>query len=103
MSTDTQDPRSQNIKREHGETKGRYSYREEGKPEAELTYSISNAHLIIIDHTGVPEAYRGESVGKLLWQKSVEDARAEGVKILPLCPFAAAMFRRYPEAQDVLK
>ena len=33
---------------------------------------------------------------------SVEDARAEGRRILPLCTFAAAQFRRNPDWQDVL-
>ncbi|TIW42998.1 MAG: N-acetyltransferase, partial [Mesorhizobium sp.] len=33
----------------------------------------------------------------------VEDARAAGKKIIPLCPFANAQFRRHPEWADVLK
>ena len=35
--------------------------------------------------------------------RAVEDARAAGKKIIPLCPFAAAQFRRHPEWADVLK
>ena len=35
--------------------------------------------------------------------RAVEDMRAAGKKIIPLCPFANAQFRRHPEWADVLK
>mgnify|MGYP006273861971 FL=1 len=44
---------------------------------------------------------RGTGAGAALVERAVADARAEGVKITPLCPFAAAQFRRHPEWQDV--
>ena len=82
--------------------KGRYVARAPGKPEAELTYSVMNAHTIIIDHTGVPDEWRGMGVGKALVKRAVEDARARSVKIVPLCPFAKAQIARTPEWRDVL-
>lgn len=92
---------SYEIHREEGETKGRYTVRLDGH-EAEMTYSRAGEHLIIIDHTGVPEGLRGRGVGEALVQRGVEDARAEGRKIVPLCPFAKAQIQRRPEWQDVL-
>lgn len=84
-------------------SKGRYATRPEPDgPEAELTYSRASDALIIIDHTGVPEAYRGGNVGFALVKRAVDDARAGGYKILPLCPFAAAQFRRHKDWHDVL-
>jgi predicted GNAT family acetyltransferase len=48
------------ITREDGASKGRYAARVEGQEgEAELTYSRVNPHLIIADHTGVPDSMRG--------------------------------------------
>jgi predicted GNAT family acetyltransferase len=35
-------------------------------------------------------------------QRGVEDARAEGRKIIALCPFAKALISRHSEWQDVL-
>lgn len=89
------------ITLEQTDSKGRYLYRDAGS-EAEMTFSKAGAHLIIIDHTGVPDAFRGQGVGAALVLRVVEDARAAGKKILPLCPFAAAQFRRHPEWADVL-
>ena len=69
---------------------------------AEMTYSRAGESLIIIDHTAVPEALRGRGIGEKLVARAVEDARAAGLKIIPLCPFAAEQFRRHPEFGDVL-
>lgn len=89
------------IQREVGETKGRYFVVVDGV-EAELTYSRVSDSMIIIDHTEVPDALRGLKVGVRLVEKAVEDARREGVSIIPLCPFAKAQIRRHKEWQDVL-
>jgi predicted GNAT family acetyltransferase len=45
---------------------------------------------------------RGRKIGVALVERAVEDARAEGIKIVPLCPFAKAQIARHPEWQEVL-
>jgi predicted GNAT family acetyltransferase len=70
--------------------------------EAEMTYSRASPTLIIIDHTDVPDALRGRGVGQALVERSVLDARREGFRIIPLCPFARAQFERHPAWRDVL-
>lgn len=96
MAIDTAD-----ITLEETPGKGRYIYRADGA-EAEMTFSKAGDHLIIIDHTGVPDAFRGQGVGLALVLRGVLDARAAGKKVLPLCSFAAAQFRRHPDWSDVL-
>lgn len=88
------------ITRDHGDTKGRYVLRQDGA-EAELTYSILSPAKIIADHTGVPDTLRGSGAGRALVERLVADARAEGVKIIALCPFVKAQAARHPEWQDV--
>lgn len=83
--------------------KGRYVIAGPDGAEAELTFTKVGATQIIIDHTGVPDAFRGQGAGLRLVERAVEDARAAGKTIIPLCPFAAAQFRRHPEWADVLK
>ncbi|MBF9061462.1 N-acetyltransferase [Rhodobacterales bacterium HKCCSP123] len=89
------------ITREVTGSKGRYVLRD-GEAEAELTYSILSPSHVIADHTGVPDAMRGTGAGKRLVERLVADARAEGVKITPLCPFVRAQTARHPEWADVL-
>jgi predicted GNAT family acetyltransferase len=90
------------VEREDGTSKGRYRIVIEGV-EAEMTYSRAGKQLIIIDHTEVPAALRGRKVGERLVRQAVEDARRDGIFIMPLCPFAKAQMERHPEWQDVLR
>ena len=71
--------------------------------EGELTYSRVNPALIIADHTGVPDSFRGKGVAKALVQRLVDDARAQGVKIIPLCPYVNAERRKHPDWSDVFQ
>jgi predicted GNAT family acetyltransferase len=53
-------------------------------------------------HTGVPPALEGRGIAASLVRTAVEHARANGLKIAPLCSYVAVYMRRHPEAQDVL-
>jgi len=88
------------ITREQGSSKGRYVIRQGGE-EAELTYSITTPTLIIADHTGVPDSFRGTGAGLALVQALVAAARTDGFKIVPLCPFVNAMRKKHPDWADV--
>jgi len=91
------------IELEDRGAKGRYFLRAPGGEEAEMTYTTVGEHQVIIDHTEVPDAFRGKGAGLALVTRAVEDFRAAGKTVIPLCPFAAAQFRRHPEWADVLK
>jgi predicted GNAT family acetyltransferase len=94
---------SDEIQFEDTGTKGRYVIAGPDGAEAEMTFTKVGAHQIIIDHTEVPDVFRGQGAGLRLVSRAVEDARAAGKTIIPLCPFAAAQFRRHSEWADVLK
>lgn len=87
------------ITREVTETKGRYVIRQGGQV-AELTWSILSPELVIADHTAVPDAFRGTGAGLALVTRLVEDARKDGFKIMPLCPFVNAQRKRHPDWAD---
>jgi predicted GNAT family acetyltransferase len=84
-------------------SKGRYFIRTPAGEEAEMTFTTVGERQIIIDHTEVPDAFRGQGAGLRLVTRAVEDARAQGKTIIPLCPFAASQFRRHQEWADVLR
>lgn len=89
------------ITREAQESRGRYVAQVAGHAEtAELTFSIASPTLVIADHTGVPDAFRGMGVGLALVERLVADARAGGFKVMPLCPFVNAQRKRHPEWAD---
>ncbi|MEM0986734.1 MAG: GNAT family N-acetyltransferase [Pseudomonadota bacterium] len=89
------------VTREDLPNGGRYVFRRDGHV-AEMTFSRAGATRMIIDHTGVPEPLRGLGIGEMLVRRAVEDGRAEGIKIIPLCPFAKATLQKHPEWADVV-
>lgn len=89
------------IRSEDGPKGGSYVTGEPGQ-QAVMTFSRASAKLIIIDHTEVPDAYRGQGVGAKLSEHAIAEARKGGWKIIPLCPFFKAQVARHPEWQDVI-
>ena len=70
--------------------------------EAELTFSRAGSERIIADHTGVPRAMGGQGVGTRLVERLHDYAKAQGVRVVPLCPFVKAQMGKHPEWRDVL-
>ena len=90
------------IIQEESETNGQFTASENGQQVGELTYSV-NKDFIIADHTGIHEDYKGKGVGKQLFLALVAHLRQNKRKVMPLCPFVRAMFKRHPEMHDVLR
>ena len=72
------------------------------KPAAQMTYHMAPGSVLVIEHTEVSDALRGQQAGYKLVDSAVEYARANHLTIRPLCPFAAAVFKKKPEYADVL-
>lgn len=90
------------IAHEHEGSKGAFFVLKGGQRVAEMTYSRTNATLLIVDHTHVDESLSGQGVGRQLLGALVAWVRSEGIKVLPLCPFAKAQFDKDPSIRDVL-
>lgn len=89
------------IEHQRSGHRGAFLWVQDGKRLAETTYTVAGTR-VIIDHTDVDEVLRGKKVGEQLVRAAVEWARAENVKLLPLCPFARSVFEKTPEYADVL-
>ena len=73
-----------------------------GKHEAMMTFVFAGEDKIIIDHTEVNPENNGKGFGKMMVAKAVQYARENGIKIIPLCPFAKSVFDKTLEYKDVL-
>ena len=92
------------IRLEEIGSKGRFVAVPDGDEDAaEMTFSRASQALVIIDHTFVPDSMRGMGVGQALAIRAVEEARAQGFKIVPLCPFFKAQAVRHPDWSDVVQ
>ncbi|MBZ9650854.1 GNAT family N-acetyltransferase [Psychroflexus montanilacus] len=75
------------IEREDNGKKGRYVIYYNEEFAGEMTFTWAGKTKFIIDHTGVEDKFSGKGLGKKLVMKSVDFARENNVKIIPLCPF----------------
>jgi len=82
-------------------SKGRYVLRHEDGAESDLTYSRLSPQTVIADHTAVAEGHNGQGIGLKLLEALIANARAEGFKIIPLCPFENAQRAKHPEWADL--
>ena len=82
--------------------KGKFFITQNDKELAEMTYVWVGTEKIIIDHTEVDDALRGQGAGRQLLAQAVEFARTKQIKIIPLCPFAKSVFDKVKEYSDVL-
>jgi uncharacterized protein len=58
--------------------------------------------VVVLVHTEVYPAYEGHGVGGRLASVALEDLRARGLKVKPLCPFIVRYLERHPELADVV-
>jgi predicted GNAT family acetyltransferase len=58
--------------------------------------------VMVVTHTEVPPALEGRGIAAELVQALLDHARAQGLKVQPLCSYARAYMRRHPETADLL-
>jgi len=59
--------------------------------------------VLTILHTEVPKALEGHGIGSALIRGVLDTARAQGLKVVTVCPFAKAYVDRHPEYADLRK
>jgi predicted GNAT family acetyltransferase len=57
---------------------------------------------IVALHTEVLPAFEGRGIASALVRRVLADARRDGLKVTPRCPFFASHFERHPEDADLL-
>lgn len=66
--------------------------------DAELVYRLEDGDRMILIHTGVDESLQGRGMGGRLVRAAVGRARAEGLTIVPWCPYARHWLDEHPDA-----
>ena len=90
------------IYREERKGGGRFVLFRDGIENGEMTYVWAGKDKFIIDHTEVQPDQENKGLGKRLVLKGVEFARANGLKIMPLCPFAKRVIQGDESLWDVV-
>jgi uncharacterized protein len=65
-------------------------------------YNIADGVITFI-HTEVPPELGGKGIGSKLIKGALDQVRADGLKVIPQCPFVKAFIEKHPDYQDLLK
>jgi predicted GNAT family acetyltransferase len=76
--------------------KGAFIIKDGDQQLGEMVVSISGKNLTVYHTEVVPEA-EGKGLAKKMLQEMVDYARKNGLKVIPLCPYVHAQFRRHPD------
>lgn len=90
------------ITQENNQKNGTFTAYEDEQQAGLISYTWAGEGKFIIDHTEVNNAFRGKNVGQQLVLEAVAYARANHLKIMPLCPFAKSVFDKNQALGDVL-
>ena len=67
------------------------------------TYYRIDDGVITFIHTEVPPELGGKGIGSKLIRGALDQVRADGLKVIPQCPFVKAFIDKNPDYQDLLK
>lgn len=84
----------------NNEVEGRYEMDEQGLT-SWADYRLRDGRLYI-DHVESPPSLRGTGAAGRLMAALAQDAREKGLRITPICGYAAAWLRRSHEHRDLL-
>ncbi len=79
----------------------RYELLLDGRRIGLLTYRERDGQ-IAFTHTEVSTACEGRGFGSRLAAAALDDARRQGLAVVPICPFISAYIERHPEYQDLV-
>jgi uncharacterized protein len=79
----------------------RFEVSVDGEPAGFLVYRVRKGLLALI-HTEVEERFGGRGLGGRLARFALDQARAQGLAVLPFCPFVNEWMKRHPEYADLV-
>ncbi|WP_216317561.1 GNAT family N-acetyltransferase [Deinococcus aestuarii] len=86
----------------NNEQERRYELRLDGNVVGIAEYRPAGPALMFT-HTEVEEGHEGQGLGSQLVQAALDDARAQGRQVVPMCPFVAAFIREHREYVDLVQ
>jgi predicted GNAT family acetyltransferase len=79
----------------------RYVIRHSEAPVGFVTYRLAPGVITFL-HAEVDPSREGEGFGSRLVRGALDDARARGLSVRPVCPFVAEYIERHPEYADLV-
>ena len=81
---------------------GRYAAYLDGRRLGHATW-VKVHDTVVLPHTEVDPEWEGRGIGSLIARRAFDDARAEGLSVLPFCPFMRRWADLHPDYQDIVR
>lgn len=81
--------------------KRRYEALVDGEVAGYVFYQLREDALVLI-HTEVADEFEGQGIGSRLAAGTLDDIRARGLRIVPVCPFIKSYIERHPEYAELV-
>ena len=88
--------------RDEREEGGRYAAYLDGRRLGHATW-VKVHDTVVLPHTEVDPEWEGRGIGSLLARRAFDDARADGLTVLPFCPFMKRWAELHPAYRDVVR
>jgi predicted GNAT family acetyltransferase len=79
----------------------RYEALADGRLVGEIRYRIEPLVIVLV-HTEVAPSAEGQHIGSRMVEAALDDIRARGLRVVPLCPFVAGYIHRHPQYADLI-
>lgn len=74
----------------------------DGAPAGLARFVDDEAGRRIIFHTEVDDAYEGQGLAADLVTAALDETRAEGLRVVPVCPYVKRFVEQHPEYADIV-
>ncbi|WP_406194939.1 N-acetyltransferase [Kitasatospora sp. NBC_01560] len=81
--------------------KSRYDITDDGKPAGFAEYHRYEREIAFI-HTEIDPEFAGRGLAGTLARAALDDARAQGLAVLPYCPFIRGWLGKHPDYVDLV-
>lgn len=83
-------------------SKERYVVEVDGVEAGFTVYHLRAGDRYFFVHTEIHDGFTGSGVGKTLVREALDDMRARGSRIVPICPFVWGFIKENPEYEDLV-
>ncbi len=86
---------------EHAD-EGRYVVEVDGETAGFTVYHLRGGNRYFFVHTEVMPPFAGTGVSRILVREALDDVKAKGGRVVPICPFVWAFIQNNPEYQEMV-